>query len=396
MFGFPKKPSGTMAHAREERTASPVVTDTGTTLVASLVRLYGAHAFDTDDRPARAMASLCETWAAHLVDGSAPPVGTETGPGGLRRFFERQRRDEVRYVEVALGDLRSVVAAFVHGLKRIAASDGAGDTVALARLDRLRDIASSGTTDDLRRETLSTVDQLATAIHDRRIRHRDELASLGDRIDALGEELDEAKKRGDSDPLTELPNRGALDAQLERATTLATVFGRASVLLLLDIDHFKRVNDSLGHPAGDLVLKGLAACLTRTFLRRDDFVARYGGEEFAVVVQGAHERDAMKLADRLLAAVRGLAVNAGGTIVRPTVSVGVAPAIPGETPAQWLGRADRALYAAKNAGRARAELAESVPAESVPPESAARIGASPAAPPPPSTSTASSRAGPRP
>jgi len=391
MLGFQKKPSGTMAIAREERTASPVVTDTGTTLVATLVRLYGAHAFDTDDRPARALASLCESWAAHLVDGSAPPEGTETGPGGLRRFFERQRRDEVRYVEVALGDLRSVVAAFVQGLKRIAASDGAGDTTALARLDRLRDIASSGTTDDLRRETLSTVDHLATAIHDRRIRHRDELASLGDRIDALGEELDEAKKRGDSDPLTELPNRGALDAQLERATTLATVFGRASVLLLLDIDHFKQVNDSLGHPAGDLVLKGLAGCLTRTFLRRDDFVARYGGEEFAVVVQGAHERDAMKLADRLLAAVRGLAVNAGGTIVRPTVSVGVAPAIPGETAAQWLARADRALYAAKNAGRARAELAESVP-----PESAARIGASSPASAPQSTSTASSRAGRRP
>ena len=392
MLGFQKKSVGAIPVARDERTSTPAVAaDTGQTLLATLVRLYGAHAFDTDDRPARALAALCEGWAAHLVDGSALPEGTESGPNGLRRFFERQRRDEVRYVEVALGDLRSVVAAFVQGLKRIAVSDGTGDTSALARLDRLRDIASSGSTDDLRRETLSTLDHLATAIHDRRIRHRDELASLGDRIDALGEALDEAKKRGDSDPLTELPNRGALDAHLERATTLATVFGRASVLLLLDIDHFKRVNDSLGHPAGDLVLKGLAGCLTRTFLRRDDFVARYGGEEFAVVVQGAHERDALKLADRLLAAVHGLAVNAGGTIVRPTVSVGVAPAIPGETAAQWLARADRALYAAKNGGRARAELAESVP-----PECAAGIGASSPAAAPQSTATASSRAGRRP
>ena len=359
MFGFSKKPSGVIVAARDERASAVTApADASDMLAAMLVRLYGASAFDTDDRPAQVLAALCEQWAAHLLDGTPPPEGGGSGPAGLRRFFERQRHDEVHYVQVALGDLRSVVSAFVQGLKRIASSDGAGDATALARLDRLRDIASNGSTDDLRRETLSTVDDLASAIHERRIRHRDELASLGERIEALGEELDEAKKRGDSDPLTELPNRGALDAQLERATTLATIFGRSSVLLLLDIDHFKKVNDSLGHPAGDVVLKALAACLTRTFLRRDDFVARYGGEEFAVVVQGAHENDAMKLAERLLVAMRGLAVSVGDTVVRPTVSVGVAPVVFGETAEAWLSRADRALYAAKHAGRARAVLAE--------------------------------------
>jgi diguanylate cyclase (GGDEF)-like protein len=384
MFGFAKKNVAAPPVAPPERApAKAGAGDASVTLAAMLVRLYGAQAFDTDDRSAAALGAMCERWAAHLLEGSAPPEGGESGPGGLRRFFERQRGDEVHYVEVALGDLRSVVAAFVSGLKRIAASDGAGDADALARLDRLRDIATSGSTDDLRRETLSTVEDLASAIHERRVHHRDELASLGERIDALGEALDEAKKRGDSDPLTELPNRGALDAQLERSTTLSTIFGRTSVLLMVDIDHFKRVNDSHGHPAGDLVLKALAACLTRAFLRRDDLVARYGGEEFAVVVQGAHERDAMKLADRLLAAVRGLTVSLGETVVRPTVSVGVAPVSPGESADAWLARADRALYAAKNAGRDRAALAE-------PAASSSRL------PPAPTKPRASSPAGRRP
>jgi diguanylate cyclase (GGDEF)-like protein len=361
MFGFSKKPTPTPVVSREQPVgakSTAASAEASLTALASLVRVYGAQAFDTDDRSAAALASMCERWAAHLLDGSAPPDGGGDGPSGLRRFFERQRSDEVHYVDVALGDLRAVVGAFVQGLKRIAAFDGAADGQAMQRLDRLREIATSGSTDDLRREALSTVDHLASSIQERRVRHRGELASLGERIDALGEALDEAKKRGERDPLTELPNRGALDAQLERSTTLATIFGRPSVLLLLDIDHFKQVNDTHGHPVGDVVLKALAACLTRAFLRRDDLVARYGGEEFAIVVQGAHERDAMKLAERLLAAVHALAVPAGETIVRPTVSVGVAPVVPGETVAAWLERADRALYVAKNTGRDRAALAE--------------------------------------
>ena len=372
MFAFLKKSSTTAVSAEEQPAPTKAgAAEASLALVATLVRLYGAQAFDTDDRSAATLASMCERWAAHVLDGSAPPEGGESGLGGLRRFFERQRSDEVHYVDVALGDLRAVVSAFVQGLKRIAAFDGAADGQAIERLERLRQIATSGSTDDLRRETLSTVDLLASAIQERRVRHRGELASLGERIDALGEALDEAKKRGEQDPLTGLPNRGALDAQLERSATLATIFGRPSVLLLLDIDHFKLVNDSLGHPVGDLVLKALAACLTRAFLRRDDLVARYGGEEFAIVVQGAHERDALKLADRLLAAVHALAVPSGDTVVRPTVSVGVAPVVPGESAAVWLARADRALYVAKNAGRNRAALAEPAATSTTPARSSA-------------------------
>ncbi len=379
MFAFLKKSSTTAVSAEEQPAPTKAgAAEASLALVATLVRLYGAQAFDTDDRSAATLASMCERWAAHVLDGSAPPEGGESGLGGLRRFFERQRSDEVHYVDVALGDLRAVVSAFVQGLKRIAAFDGAADGQAIERLERLRQIATSGSTDDLRRETLSTVDLLASAIQERRVRHRGELASLGERIDALGEALDEAKKRGEQDPLTGLPNRGALDAQLERSATLATIFGRPSVLLLLDIDHFKLVNDSLGHPVGDLVLKALAACLTRAFLRRDDLVARYGGEEFAIVVQGAHERDAMKLADRLLAAVHALAVPAGDTVVRPTVSAGVAPVVPGESAAAWLARADRALYVAKNAGRNRAALAEPAAVSKTPgPSSAGSVSGSP-------------------
>ncbi len=344
----------------------------GVRLTAALIRLYGANAFDTDDRSARALAAMCDRWAAHLLDGSEPPEGSEPGPIGLRRFFERQRREETHFVETSLGGLRAVITEFVSGLKRIAATDGATDATALTRLDNLREIANTGSADDLRREALSTVQDLASAIQARRIRNRDELNSLGERIDELGEALDEARRRSESDPLTGLPNRGALDAQLDRAMTLASIFGRSSVLLLLDIDHFKRVNDTLGHPAGDAVIKGLATCLTRAFLRRDDFVARYGGEEFAVVIRGAHQADAMNLAERLLTAVRGLAVTiTDRQVVRPTVSVGVAAVIPGESVESWLSRADRALYAAKNAGRARAMLAD----HPAPP------GASPAAPP---------------
>jgi diguanylate cyclase (GGDEF)-like protein len=359
MFGFLKRSSGGSEGEKPPASDDGGGSAGGARLTAALIRLYGAHSFDTDDRSARALAAMCDRWAANILDGSEPPEGAEPGPVGLRRFFERQRRDESHYVETTLAGLRAVIAEFVAGLKRIAASDGASDTEALVRLDRLREIATTGSADDLRREALSTVENLASTIQERRLRSRNELASLGERIDELGEALDEARKRSESDPLTGLPNRGALDAQLDRAVTLSSIFGRSSVLLLLDIDHFKRVNDTLGHPAGDAVIKGLATCLTRAFLRRDDFVARYGGEEFAVIIRGAHQADARNLAERLLTAVRSLAVTiTEHQVVRPTVSVGVAAVIPGESVESWLSRADRALYAAKNAGRARAILAD--------------------------------------
>jgi diguanylate cyclase (GGDEF)-like protein len=156
-----------------------------------------------------------------------------------------------------------------------------------------------------------------------------------------------------TDALTGLDNRlvfeRTLAGEIERC---ARYGGRGFALLLLDIDHFKIVNDEFGHPAGDAVLKRLAQVLERES-RSSDLLARWGGEEFVVLLPGTSLQEAGELAGRLR---RGVAAAQLPVPVTLTVSIGVTAYRPGDAPEALLARADRALYAAKRLGRNRVEL----------------------------------------
>ncbi len=161
------------------------------------------------------------------------------------------------------------------------------------------------------------------------------------------------------DPLTGLFNRRYLEVSLERETQRASRRGQPLSVLMLDIDHFKRFNDSHGHDAGDALLAQFGALLTRT-VRNEDVACRYGGEEFTIVMQETTSGQALERAEQICAAVRTLDVQHRRQTLGPvSVSIGIAtlPA-DGSTPAELLRSADRALYAAKNAGRDQVRLAE--------------------------------------
>ncbi|MCK8785853.1 EAL domain-containing protein [Roseomonas sp. NAR14] len=159
------------------------------------------------------------------------------------------------------------------------------------------------------------------------------------------------------DALTSLPNRLLLRERLEEAVARARQ-GRPCAVLCLDIDHFKTVNDTLGHAAGDALLRGMAACLRR-HADEDAVVARLGGDEFAVIQFGADQpRQAERLADRLLREL-GQPFEIAGRPVERSVSIGIAVAPGhGEDGDRLLRNADLALYRAKLDGRGRARLFE--------------------------------------
>ncbi|WP_428563767.1 MAG: diguanylate cyclase [Solidesulfovibrio sp. DCME] len=153
------------------------------------------------------------------------------------------------------------------------------------------------------------------------------------------------------DPLTRTLNRRKLAEVLGDEASRASRYGTPLAVVLLDIDHFKAINDSRGHDAGDAVLVELAARL-RSGLRKVDRLARFGGEEFVVVAPGIALGQGVELAERLRQAVAGEAFAAAGVV---TASFGVAAFVPGEAPEAVLSRADKALYRAKEHGRNRVE-----------------------------------------
>ena len=163
----------------------------------------------------------------------------------------------------------------------------------------------------------------------------------------------EAQRLSVTDGLTGLRNYRSFQQAISRETERAVRFGRPMGLLMLDLDHFKNVNDTHGHQVGDAVLIEVADRV-RAEVREVDLVARYGGEEFTVVLPETDRRGAEHIADRICERVRGRPLHAAGIELRLTVSVGVA-VLPedGTTPSSLIRAADDALYRAKAAGRDR-------------------------------------------
>jgi two-component system cell cycle response regulator len=168
----------------------------------------------------------------------------------------------------------------------------------------------------------------------------------------LRAELDRSLEMAVTDPLTGLRNRRYVRRHLD-----AVLRGTGAAVLLLDVDHFKLVNDTHGHAAGDIVLREVAERV-RGHLRAADVVARYGGEEFMVVMSGASTEDACLVAERLRSAIASAPVEADGHALSVTASVGVASGEPGTGCDDVVGAADAALYRAKNSGRNRVQAAE--------------------------------------
>lgn len=279
-------------------------------------------------------------------------------------LFGRSEADVLdRSVELLVGEDR---AAALLGMIREARSGGmvARQEIACVRAD--------GTNFDAEvtvapvRGDVEYIDSVAVIARDMTRRKRDE-ARLRQVNGSLQEALDqlESKKRAlqdanallsvqaTTDALTGLKNRNVFHNGLNEMIAIASRTGVPLSLLLVDIDHFKRINDARGHVEGDRVLREVATCLMR-HTRQRDIVARYGGEEFAIVLPDATSSDALNVGEKL----RSGCLEVLDSEQPLSVSVGAAMYRTGDTDLSLIKRADEALYASKRAGRNRVTLVE--------------------------------------
>lgn len=332
---------------------------------AGVLRAFGEYGFDTDRTTAADLKQSTANLAQELVLGpsrrdldgeEARPSRRDFGAG--RRFVEQHRREERDYVVRSSTNLRQALQAFAQCLNAAIAEDQADDAKLELEIGKLVDVASSQDPEQMTRCLGAVVTLVQTTVRRKRDREKRQREDLGRRVVELKGELEVARTQAVIDPLTQLYNRAAFTDELHRLSALGVFLAGDPCLLLIDVDHFKTVNDTQGHPTGDKVLKGVADNIARHFMRREDFVARYGGEEFAVLTRESTLERTIERAERMREAQRRHENGPATPLPTVTVSIGIARIAAGEPPEQWIERADRALYAAKHAGRNRVKLAD--------------------------------------
>jgi diguanylate cyclase len=192
----------------------------------------------------------------------------------------------------------------------------------------------------------------ASAMRTRNEQMQARVATLEAEANRLHGQLKDERRLSTIDVLTKIPNRLAYDKRIEEELSRWQRFNQPTCIAVWDVDHFKRINDTCGHRAGDRVLRTVAECLAGR-IRGTDFVARYGGEEFVMILSGTRLDDAVRLVNEMRVAISEIGFHFRGTALAVTISSGVTALLVGDSASAAFDRADKAMYQAKESGRNR-------------------------------------------
>ena len=330
--------------------------------LAAVLELFGADAFDLDQQSAAEVQAQFDHWARHVMQGRPVPGHPEQVAG--RRYFEslkafvlEHRQREKNFVQRTFAEVRAalwrltavVVADFRSGRDEVTQVD--------RQLAALKEALTSQNADRIREVASSTVSVIQELNAQRQQRQASAIREMGDTLRQLRQQLETARAEAERDALTGVFNRRGFDEQVQQVVHLSLMSGRPATVLMIDIDFFKKINDTYGHQAGDEVLATMGRVLNEAFPRRGDVVARYGGEEFAVLLTEDDHKVAQTLGQRLVEKVRETEFHTNKGVIPVTISIGAAELQAGEDPKNWIGRADQALYNAKEGGRDRLRVA---------------------------------------
>ena len=326
------------------------------------------YPIDLPDRPGEESARQIGLWHRHATLGYALQEGSGQGSVGIQdrdwdgvvRAVTEQRRDEHRYVDASINELREALWACVETVHNAVKVDHSADNATEQQMERAKNALKRMQTGSIKQEVLGAVLAIESALQTRREQQQEQYVSLATRLDRLGRQLEEARRESTTDPLTGLGNRKLFDMMAPRAVQMFSLGRQPVVLLMIDLDKLKLVNDLYGHQAGDMAIQTLANALGRVFLRQSDVLCRFGGDEFAAILHNTDWKMAQTLARRLQEQVAAMPAPHPAMEFSIGASVGVAQLDMHEDVDEWLARADKALYKAKQNGRDRVCVAETL------------------------------------
>jgi diguanylate cyclase len=335
-----------------------------------LARLLGE--LRREPKLAKSVAELDRELGISLAQEQLAPVIERLGGLVVQRIqgLERAREELQQMLDQMVAQLemlsRYVAGHDLEQTERQASHDALNSQITVEMSDLGTAVEAGTDLGTLRRHLRTRMDSIGRHLHDFREREQERAKQARDRTDQMRGRMEELEKEAHKlhasladekrlsllDALTRIPNRLAYEQRLEDEMDRFRRFGQPVCIATCDIDHFKRVNDSYGHRAGDKVLQVVAECLAAS-VRNTDFVARYGGEEFVFLLPGSTLEDATALLNRIRERISEVGFHFRGTPVSVTVSGGVTAFRAEDVAEDAFDRADKAMYHAKDTGRNR-------------------------------------------
>jgi diguanylate cyclase (GGDEF)-like protein len=320
-----------------------------------LIDIFNKHLIEFDGYPVRKVREQLDAFAKELLQPDED--GLERVLFRFRQFISGYRIAETAYLQKTFDEFRTIIWDLVDQLAEDLGQEQREDFEIRKSLDELKDAVESNSIDVLRNQSRKFIDRYMEKQFKKEERHTSRMKTIRKNLEQTKKQLLEANDKMRTDHLTQALNRKSFDEYVQQYHKLVEISKAPVSLCLVDIDHFKRINDTFGHAVGDFVLVELVKTLKALFMRESDVLARIGGEEFAIILPDYQMEHAMKKAEEILNRVRAEVFVHEGREIRFTVSLGIAQLSFGETVESWIKRADQALYHSKNTGRNRATSA---------------------------------------